>query len=136
MKNNLSKEDALQEYLSKRRKKDDRNSFIHSIIQVITGNLAVIVLICCMFNSSEFDFVFLCMTILCGLFALGLDWAFYDTYIKKDVSTKRNKQSDNINKDINVIADVQIKEKVFCTNCGKEIEGAWKYCKFCGQENK
>ena len=24
------------------------------------------------------------------------------------------------------------KEKIFCTNCGKEIKEDWEYCKHCG----
>lgn len=119
MKNNLSKEEAMEEYLSKRREKDEKNGFIHSIIQVVAANFIFVILICGVIYSNQFDFGFLFMTAISGLFALGLDWAFYDTYIKKDI----NKNDKKI---------VKTEEKVFCTNCGKEVKGTWKHCKFCG----
>lgn len=79
---NISKEEAMNRYLSNRRKNDRETGFIRSIFQVLASNLCAGIFIYGFF-TSEFDVGLTIIMIICTLFAIGLDWAFYSMYIKK-----------------------------------------------------
>lgn len=78
---NISKEEAFNNYLSNRRKSDQKAGFIRSVFQVLASNLCAGIFIYGFF-ASEFDISLTIIMIICCLFAIGLDWAFYSVYIK------------------------------------------------------
>lgn len=142
--NNLSKDEARRQYVAKRNKKEYKDGLVRSIIQVLVVNSCAIILIGVLllegFNTDS-----LIITIIMSLFAIGLDVAFYDTYISKIEASKKNTVKEektpidiyyeNELRKLNAEKEKNdLKTKVFCTNCGKEIDYKWKYCKFCGSE--
>lgn len=49
---------------------------------------------------------------------------------------KKIKQNDEIHKEIIEKNNIKKQDKIYCTNCGKEIDEEWKFCKNCGKEIK
>ena len=83
MNRNEEKEKAFNKYINERRKRDKKNGYFHSILQLIASNgISIFCIYSCL--TSKLQISLIAITIFTTLFAIGLDYTFYKVYIENN----------------------------------------------------
>lgn len=84
-----------------------------------------------LFSEDIFTIIFVSIIIIFGIIAWIYSLKMQIDEIKEYRNLKREKNQES--KKVNIIKE---NKKIYCTNCGKEIDIKWIHCKYCGSKQE
>lgn len=94
---------------------------------------APIVTICCILNiGSLFEADLFTIIFISVIFIFMIIFWIFD--LSMQINEIKGLKQEKVQKYKN--DNLKIKEKIYCTNCGKEIDIKWIHCKYCGSKQE